>query len=232
MSNTNTISINDVLRGAVELATNDQLPLEVVFQQCYDNEHLSPENNFGAWDLCLQQVYNTRNPKPGIEEFGDAMYSVWKNAGLSRAIMIKALESIPGYTGAPIYTEVNKYYPITVLMTVDTIKTVQTGSLYITITDDNGDPNQGSSEIQVNAKISTIIRWKAVSLNVTDTVHLKQFVVRGGVNLFSANEPSLQSDGTFQGTLITTGTEVYSFTITINDGSQQYDWDPYIVCTA
>lgn len=224
----NTINISNVLKQVRTLAENDQLPLEVVFQQCYDNEHLSPENNYGAWDQCLVEVYNTRDPKPTIEEFGDAMYSIWKDAGLSREIMIKALKSIPAYQGTPVYTEVNKFYPITILMTIDTVNTVRTGRLSIIITDDNGDPNQGSNEITVTAKVNTTLVWKGVSKNGTDTVQLKQFIRESNISLFPDNEPNAQPDGTFKGTLNKKGFETYSFSITINGGGRVYRWDPYI----
>ena len=224
----NTINISEVLDHVKHMAEDDQLPLEVVFQQCFDEEHLSPENDYGAWDQCLVAVYNTRNPKPTIQEFGDALYAIWKDAGLSREIMIKALKSIPAYRDTEIYSEVNKFYPITLLMTVDTVNTVKNGRLFITITDDNGDPNQGSNEITVTAKVNTTLVWKAVSTNGTDTVHLKQFIRESSTNLFPANEPSIQPDGTFKGTLDKPGFETYSFAITINNGSRVYRWDPYI----
>lgn len=222
--------MSNTMKNVRALAANDQLPLETVFLQCYDTEHLSPENNYDAWDKCLKEVYSTRNPKPSVTEFGDAMYSVWKDAGLSRAIMIEALKSIPDYADKAIYTEVNKYYPITVLMTVDTVQTLKTGNLsnYITVTDDNGDPNQGSNEITVIAKMGSTLAWKAVSINGTDTVHLKQFIKVAGPHLFTTGEPSLQPDGTFQGTLTTTGLETYRFSMTINNGTTVYSWDPYI----
>jgi hypothetical protein len=228
--------MSNTMNKVKALAANGQLPLSDVFQQCYDEEHLSPKNNYDAWDTCLKEVYSVRNPKPSVAEFGDAMYNVWKDAGgLTRTIMINALKSIADYTNdSAIYTEVNKYYPITVLMTIDTTRVLSSGYLSsnIVITDDNGDPNQGSNEIRVTAKVKTKLIWKAVAKNGTDTIQLKEFKIRRGQDLFTAPEPNLQADGTYKGTLTKVGSETYAYNISINNGSQMYTWDPFITSLA
>jgi len=232
----NTIKKNLAPNNGIMTNAKNGLPLVTVFQQCYDPEGFNPQTDYETWDQCLNRVYSVRDPKPSVTEFGDAMYSVWKGeGGLSRESMIKALRSLKVYSETSIFTEVNKYYPnVNVTITIDNIAEVQkTNNLskHIHVTDDNADPNQGSNELTITAKVGTTLTWKAVSKSTSDTVHLKKFVRRIHPNerhLFPENQPSLQLDGTFKGTLNKTGRETYAFHITFNNDPKVYSWDPYI----
>lgn len=207
------------------------LPLTTVLQQCNDNEHLNPTKDYNLWVECLQEVYETRTTKPTAAEFGDAIYSVW-NVNLTRNIFSTALLGItPSYNQLDVYTNVNKYYPITITIIVDTDLTIQTNCAQVSVIDDNGDPNQGCNELAVNAKLGNTIIWKAISKSGGDTINLIEFMVRGGNQLFSNGEPAKQGDGTWKGTLTTVGEEVYAFNLTINASLVVYTWDPYIYCT-
>ena len=215
----------------------DELSLKIVLQQCNDEEHLNPEKDFEKWKDCLQTIYIGRSSKPNVNDFGSAIYAVWKTK-LTRDIFSNALLDIqmgdkPVYTSKAVYSKTNKYYPITITIQVDTTNYVigkRDNSISVNVFDDNGDPNQGSNELQVNAQLGNTLIWKAISKSGKDTIHLIEFISNNAVNLFSGKGPYKNGDGTFEGELTKTGTECYTFTFKINDSPDIYRWDPYINC--
>lgn len=227
---------NSPMKNVVALAANDQLPLEVVLQQCNDNEHLNPISNYAAWAMCLQGVYDSRTDKPTVDQLAGAIYQVW-SAALDRPSMTNALLSIklgsaPAFAPADVYVQVDMLYPITISMVIDTTATRASGYAQLTVTDDNGDPGQGSNELTVNARTGNTLVWTARAATGADTVQLLEFVSTGGTHLFATpSEPSKQPDGTFKGQIDKPGFEVYHFVFTINNQPQQYQWDPYIRVT-
>jgi hypothetical protein len=230
-----TATVPSTMESVKALAGQQELPLQTVLQQCNDNENLNPVDNFTAWSHCLQGVYDVRTSKPSISELGDAMYQVWSSvlvrSAMTNALLVIKNGSTPAFQPANVYIEVDKYYPITLSIVIDTTATMARNSAIVTVTDDNGDPQQGSNEITVNAKVGNTLIWSARSTNGTDTIQLKQFIRSSGVDLFPNGEPSLQGNGTFQGTLNKVGYEVYHFAFTINNGPTQYQWDPFIRST-
>lgn len=215
----------------METGTQQDPPLLVVLQQCNDNEHLNPMNDYTAWKTCLQGVYDTRQIKPTALEYANAIYAVW-SANLTRTIFTNVLLGItPAYNPSDVYSSVNINYPITVTIIVDTTQTIQTGNAVVQVTDDNGDPSQGSNELAINVKVGNTIIWRAVSQSGGDSIQLTTFDVRGGVQLFTNGGPQKNADGTWQGVIAITGTEVYAFDLTINNSTRTYTWDPYIYST-
>lgn len=96
------------------------IPLQVIFQQCNDNEHLNPSTNKAAWLQCLQEVYVSQNYLPTIAQLADAIYNVWKS-NLNAQIFSDALTYfknqavIQAFTAADIASQVQTYYAFTCL---------------------------------------------------------------------------------------------------------------------
>lgn len=102
-------------------AQSNQLPLDVVLQQCHDEEHLSPTRDEAAWLACLQEVYVSFNYGPTVAQFGDAIQTVWAQE-LSKQTFADALANFrdasgqPAFSAAAVADEVARFYLSTCLV--------------------------------------------------------------------------------------------------------------------
>lgn len=76
----------------------DALPLEVILQQCHDDQHMSPTTNEQAWLDCLQDVYMSEMYTPALAELAAAIYKVWK-AEITRSAFSDALNYFKNASG-------------------------------------------------------------------------------------------------------------------------------------
>ncbi|WP_062056594.1 AidA/PixA family protein [Aquimarina longa] len=226
---------------SISSIVTQNISLTDLLQQCNTINNYNPITDFQPWADCLNNIQKGQNYKYNALQFTEAITKVWTGNLMNRDTLFKGIQNIKtaqgnqAFDNKSIYKSINTQYPITVTFIVDTKKLISSkqswANKYLTATDNNGDPNQGSNEITVNANVGNTLRWVGKSKNGTDTVQLTAFVFRGETNLFGENLPSKQSDGSYMGKLVTTGTEVYSFSFTINNVPTTYNWDPYINCS-
>ena len=224
-----------------------KLPLAMLLQQCNLKNKYNPRTHFAAWVHCLNEVNAAQGYQYTAMDFAKAILTVWPAPKLmNRDIMVKGITGIKNSTGkaafsiAAVHQAVSTQFPITVTITVDTTPLLAAhpnnlgdtcnANNYLKITDDNNDPNQGSSEITIYCNVGATIRWVAVAKNGTDTVELTNFYNFPGANVFGQVNPTKQSDGSYEGVTTSTGHETYTFNMAVNGGITTYWWDPFIQC--
>lgn len=119
---------------------------------------------------------------------------------------------------------------IHVLTSVDT-QSILAGnnSSVVYMVDDNankGSSSEGTTELKTTCAPGDIINWRVTPINGTDTVVITSMFNSSG-DIF-ATPPSEQPDGSWQGTVSSTGNETYQMQILIN-GVKTFKWDPYLV---
>lgn len=98
--------------------------------------------------------------------------------------------------------------------------------------DDNasgGSTDEGGYELNTACAEGDVIVWRVVPINDTDEVVITALTNKSG-DLFGGTPPTEQEDGSWQGTISTSGKETYELAILIN-GVIAYNWDPYLTAS-
>ncbi len=109
------------------------------------------------------------------------------------------------------------------LVVVDPIATLN-GPVTVYMLDDNGDPNQGSNELNINAAIGDTIIFNITSLIPSWGCVLTTFTPGSGQAVIT---PTV-TDGVWSGQVQNKGKLQYTLTFTINGTTQSFTWDPFI----
>ena len=237
----------DTSLSSISDIVTKKIPLKVLLAQCDIRNKYNPLTQFAGWVHCLNEVNEGQSYQYTAQDFATAIPEVWSAPSLmNRDTMTKGLKGIKNSTGgaafaiAAVYQAVNSQFPITVTVEVDTdgllaahgnnLGDTFNANNWLTITDDNNDPSQGSFEMTIYCNVGNTIRWVAAAHNGTDTVELTAFIDGGGTDVFGGHPPTHQTDGSFQGTTSGSGHETYHYNFTVNGGNTTYWWDPFIQC--
>ncbi len=113
---------------------------------------------------------------------------------------------------------------INVLIAVNTASLNPNQPQVYLMSDHSGDQKEGSSELDIVAKVGDYIHWRAVAINLQDDVELINFENESGGTC--VEQPYMTSLG-WTTKVVGQGSETYTFTFSVN-GKGIFTWDPRI----
>ncbi len=97
------------------MTTNSPIPLDIVFQQCYDPDYLDPDKNKEGCFSCFQGVYAVPDQSISQDDLARTIYETWGNIMNAEAFrdalaFFKKADGAQAFDNGDIAVLVSKYY--------------------------------------------------------------------------------------------------------------------------